>query len=104
MNLTSIRAEHFPAFQEIAAEMDRARKLRDAGKFAETTEDKIANRGDDSGAFSVLAEEVGEIAKAMNEDRPVAELREEWKQVAAVATAALMGFDKRYPDLLVDRG
>jgi len=103
MNLTSIRAEHFPVFQEIAAEMDRARALRDAGKFVSTAEDMVAHLEDgERDAYDVLMEEVGEIATDRIEGALVAKRREEWLQVAAVATAALMGFDRRYPDLKSD--
>ena len=44
--------------------------------------------------LGILVEEVGEVAKALNEDDPVEHLREELVQVAAVATAWVEKIDR----------
>jgi NTP pyrophosphatase (non-canonical NTP hydrolase) len=82
-------------FQEIAAELDRARRLQLAGKFAKTI-----MQCNDLEALSVLTEEVGEVAHEVNEGigKPAckertAKMREELVQVAAMAVGWVYAID-----------
>lgn len=45
--------------------------------------------------LAILTEEVGEVAKAINENQPN-DYRDELVQVAAVAVAAVESFDRKY--------
>lgn len=69
---------------EVELERDRQEQLFRAGKFPK----RVCDPGSGNEyALRVLMEEVGECAKAINEQEPNARLREEVIQVAAVAVA-----------------
>lgn len=70
---------------DVMAERARQELLWPDGTCAHMTA-----RGEDLACLSVLTEEVGEVARALNEDDGPA-LREELVQVAAVAIAWLEG-------------
>jgi NTP pyrophosphatase (non-canonical NTP hydrolase) len=81
------KVELWRVLDEIATERVRqntlhpgstARELATAGRFR---------------ALAVLLEEVGEVARALLEGEPVADLRAELIQVAAVAVAWVEGID-----------
>ena len=76
---------------EITRELLRQIDLRDSGKFAETAAD-MARRGAMGDVLAVLVEEVGEVARAIN-DAKTENLRDELLQTAAVAISALNGLD-----------
>ena len=66
---------------EVMKEGDRARK-----KHGE-----VGRRGTNLESLSILLEEVGEVATAINQDLPQEELRKELIQVASVAVRWLAG-------------
>lgn len=74
----------------IIHELGRQQALMFAGKFSATCEEH-AKRGNHAQCVAVLAEEVGEVARAINDLAPSRELRKELLQVAAVAVSWLMG-------------
>lgn len=77
------------ALNAIVMERERQDELKAAGKFANTCADSISN----GACLAILVEEVGEIARAMNEwDKNPGQLKKEVTQVAAVAMAWLEGF------------
>jgi len=81
-----------PIFDDIQRELDRQQELKSAGKFEHTAEDfmRVGHCGD---MLAVLTEEVGEVARAINDNEPCERLRKELVQVAAVAISALRGLD-----------
>jgi hypothetical protein len=79
-------------FTDLQNELDRQRKLKAAGKFEYTAED-FMQVGHSTDMLAVLTEEVGEVARAINDNAPCVELREELLQVAAVAISAIIGLD-----------
>lgn len=79
-------------FEHIQREMDRQIDLRESGKFEETAED-MCKRGDLDAMYRVLGEEVGEVARALNEGAPLVHVIEELIQVCAVSCAAIRGID-----------
>lgn len=79
--------------QEVQDELDHQQALKAAGKFEKTAGDYM-REGDVHRAFDVLSEEVGEIARCHNEGGSYQDLREEWRQVCAVAMDALHGLDE----------
>ena len=85
-------SRHRQIAEPVFTEVLRQRELKAAGKFDETAGDKMA-RGDSDGMLRILVEEVGEVARALNDNEPAVKLREELRQVAAVALDALVGLD-----------
>lgn len=79
-------------WQRINEEIDRQFALRDAGEFADTAF-TCARNGKLDKLTSILAEEVGEYARAVNDNLPAREMRDELLQVAAIAVAAIRGLD-----------
>ena len=65
---------------DVAKEQRRQRALKKDGKF-----EYIAGESSDQHALIVLMEEVGEVARAVNDGEPSSHLYEELIQVAAVA-------------------
>jgi NTP pyrophosphatase (non-canonical NTP hydrolase) len=74
----------YRALQAVEAERRRQESLRDAGKFDATCADLAPRSGQ---SLAILTEELGEVARALNEKEPIEHLREELIQVAAVAVA-----------------
>ena len=70
-------------FEKIAAERKRQNELKAQGKFTYTAAEEV----DGFKKLSILAEEFGEVSKALNEGDDLASLQAELVQVAAVATA-----------------
>lgn len=70
-------------FERVAAERRRQSELKASGKFAYTAADDVVG----GLKLAILVEEVGEVAKALNEGDDLASLQAELVQVAAVATA-----------------
>jgi NTP pyrophosphatase (non-canonical NTP hydrolase) len=77
----------------ITNELARQEQLKKDGKFKETAGDMM-ERGGYHEVLTVLTEEVGEVARALNDNQPLVELRAELVQVAAVAVGAIVGLDK----------
>ncbi|NBW23500.1 MAG: hypothetical protein EBR82_87720 [Caulobacteraceae bacterium] len=67
---------------DVAAERLRQEGLKASGKFPATCADDIPA----ASKFAILVEEVGEVARAINDGDPE-HMREELVQVAAVAVA-----------------
>jgi NTP pyrophosphatase (non-canonical NTP hydrolase) len=78
--------------KEILAEVARQDLLKAQGKFSETAEDMM-RRGATHAALTVLTEEVGEVARALNDNEPCVDLRQELIQVAAVCISAIAGLE-----------
>lgn len=93
---TGTEARH-SAMRLIYKELDRQIELKKSGKFTATCEDMAYLP---YSALPVLIEEVGELARAMNE-ADEANFKEELVQVAAVAIAWLAGIEEK--DLRSDR-
>ena len=70
---------------DVAAERLRQEGLKASGKFPATCADPIP----DGAKLAILMEEVGEVARAINDRQSRDELRAELVQVAAVAVAWL---------------
>lgn len=79
-----------PILKDITSERLRQERLRAAGKFTHTaaTLGQTHDRRN-----SVLVEEVGEVARALNDNETPGELRTELIQVAAVAVAWVEAID-----------
>jgi NTP pyrophosphatase (non-canonical NTP hydrolase) len=82
---------HLGVMAAVSHERDRQERLKADGRFAYT----CADAGIDGFArFAILLEEVGEVARALNEaDIDGPNLRAELLQVAAVAVAWVEGID-----------
>jgi NTP pyrophosphatase (non-canonical NTP hydrolase) len=80
-------------FESIIEELARQNELKASGKFSHTAENLMFNPTTlrVMQMVSVLTEEVGEVARAANDDA-FDELDKELIQVAAVAVSALIGF------------
>lgn len=78
------------AMISVRRERERQRELIEAGRIPHACEDPDTP---DGYKLAVLAEEFGEVAKALNEGAYPADLREELIQVAAVAVAWVEGLD-----------
>ena len=78
--------------EEIELEVGRQKRLKAEGKFSHTAEDFMVE-GDAGKMLAVLTEEIGEVARAINDNEPCVKLREELVQVAAVAVSAIAGLD-----------
>lgn len=76
--------------RDIRLERDRQESLKRDGKFRFTCADPEMTSGE---FLSVLMEEVGEVARALNEN-DMKNLREEIVQVAAVCVARLERLSK----------
>jgi NTP pyrophosphatase (non-canonical NTP hydrolase) len=69
--------------EKVAAERKRQNELKAQGKFTYTAADEVSSVL----KLPILLEEVGEVAKALNEGDDLASLQAELVQVAAVAVA-----------------
>lgn len=93
--MTNIR---YQILRDISVERDRQEELKEAGRFVFTCADEEMG---DSMKFLVLAEEVGEVARALLNDKFLAtdavrrDLREELVQVAAVCVAWVECLDRK---------
>ncbi|MGL5918484.1 MAG: MazG nucleotide pyrophosphohydrolase domain-containing protein [Cetobacterium sp.] len=76
---------------EILKERLRQEKLKLEGKFPYTCRDRALSH---SACLTILVEEVGEVARAIQEGDRIS-LREELIQVAAVCAAWVEGLDKK---------
>jgi NTP pyrophosphatase (non-canonical NTP hydrolase) len=77
----------------VKKELRRQIDLKSSGKFTYTAED-YAQMGKLHVNMSMLTEEIGEVARAINEDNSastIPDLKAELIQVIAVATSWLMG-------------
>ena len=85
------RWAHYRALRAVSDERNRQEELKKAGRFEHTCADPEAT---DPYRLGVLVEEVGEVAKAINEgDAPG--LKAELAQVAAVAVAWLESIEMK---------
>jgi NTP pyrophosphatase (non-canonical NTP hydrolase) len=75
------------ALEDVCDERQRQEQLKKEGKFLYTCADAEMTDGE---RLAVLVEEVGEVARAMNDGKG---LREELIQVAAVAVAWVEAID-----------
>ena len=89
-----IRHEHRQILLDVLTERDRQDRLRDQGKFGYTARDLMESHVWWPDGLAVLMEEVGEVAKALNDD-DINGIRVELVQVAAVAVAMIEGLDAR---------
>lgn len=71
-------------YELIHAEQERAKRLRAAGKFPHIASDPDCP---DSARLQALVEEVGEVARALHDGEPRAQLLAELIQVAGVAAS-----------------
>lgn len=78
------RLARHQALVAVDLERDRQEQLKHDGRFAHTCADPELV---DHDRLPILLEEVGEVAHALNEGKPVAELRRELVHTAAVAVA-----------------
>lgn len=78
------------ALDKIIIERDRQDDLKKKGRFKYTCADNI----DSKMALSILVEEVGEVARAINEN-DTDELIKEISQVGAISLAWLEGISKK---------
>jgi MazG nucleotide pyrophosphohydrolase domain len=79
------------ALGRVLLELDRQLELKASGKFSRTCEDMA---DEPYFAFTVLVEEIGEVARAMqNADEE--NFKEELTQIAAIAIAWLSGITER---------
>lgn len=76
--------------EKVAAERKRQNELKAQGKFTHTAADEV----DAFKKLAILLEEVGEVAKALNEGDDLASLQDELVQVAAVAIAWSEGIER----------
>ena len=81
------RARRQDVLAEVGRERSRQEQLKAKGKFTYTCADAEMTDGQ---RLAVLVEEVGEVARAMNDGKG---LREELIQVAAVAVAWVEAID-----------
>lgn len=77
--------------KDVAFERIKQEQLRVAGKFSHTCASQQLKDGQ---KLAVLVEEVGEVAKAINESSGSDSLRNELIQVAAVAIAWVESIDQ----------
>lgn len=83
--------KRFEALAQIVAERNRQNELKAKGKFRHTPADpEMAH----SYVLTVIVEEVGEIARAIQSGDKM-NLRDEITQVAAISLAWLEGFDEK---------
>ena len=80
-------------FGNVVDERIRQEGLREAGKFKATCATRGEHQFTNDACFRVLGEEVGEVARALNEGSSVEHLREELVQVAAVCAAWIERID-----------
>lgn len=85
---------HLGVMAAVSLERDRQEQLKHAGRFAHTCSDVEL---DELERFAILVEEIGEVARALNDDQGRARLRAELVQVAAVAVAWIEGLDRQGP-------
>lgn len=78
--------ERGDAVMDILRERMRQEQLRAEGRFAHTAADPEMS---DTAFLAVLMEEVGEVARAINDAEGAKRLRDELVQVAAVCVARL---------------
>lgn len=76
--------------EKIAAERKRQNELKAQGKFTYTAADDVSPFK----KLAILGEELGEVAKALNEGDDLASLQAELIQVAAVAIAWAEGIER----------
>lgn len=76
------------ALLRVDGERNRQEALKASGRFAHTCADPEM---DELERLAVLLEEVGEVARALNESHGIVQLERELCQVAAVAVAWLEG-------------
>lgn len=79
------------AGQDLVRELERQLELKASGKFPYTCEDDGLTDGE---RLAILVEEVGEVARAM-QDHNLDNFREEIIQVAAIAVSWLAGMYRR---------
>lgn len=90
-NLNYCSRDERQILEDILDERAHQEALCHEGKFPMT----CANPGmSNDAAYRILGEEVGEVAKALNENAPVAELRAELIQVAATAMSWVEKLDR----------
>jgi hypothetical protein len=78
------------AFLALVEELDRQIRLKDAGKFKHLCSEMRPME-----ALSCLVEEVGEVARALNDNSPDSHLEEELIQTASVCLSWVMGLRNR---------